>query len=224
MASRDVRTRERLLDAAARLFAAHGLKRVTVRTICRAARANVAAVNYYFGNKADLYAEVMRRAIDVLRETTHLSRQAGQGRAPEEQLKAYIRIMAERIIDPPSSDAWIHPLIMREMADPTPALAALVDRGLRPRVEYLCEVVGAIAQLPSGDTRVQYAVSSIQAQILSFRPNPLADRVQRLMKIPAFTVDRVVEHVTAFSLAGVHGLVTGTPADGLGDGPESRYT
>lgn len=210
MAQRDVRTRERLLDAAARLFAEHGLKRVTVRSICRAARANVAAVNYHFGNKVDLYAEVMRRAIDVLRETTDLSRQAAEGRAPEDQLKAYIRVMAERIMDPPASDAWIHPLIMREMADPTPALGALVERALRPRFEYLCAIVGAMLQLPSSDPRVQYAVGSIQAQILSFRPNPIAERVQRSVKMPPFSVDRVVEHVTAFSLAGMRGLVPDT--------------
>lgn len=196
-----------MLEAAARLFAAHGLKRVTVRSICRAARANVAAVNYHFGNKADLYAEVMHRAIDVLRTMTELSRRAGEGRAPEDQLKAYIRLMAERIMDPPASDAWIHPLIMREMADPTPALGALVERGLRPRIEYLCDVVGAMLQLPSSDARVQYAVGSIQAQILSFRPNPLAERVQRSIKMPPYSVDRVAEHVTMFSVAGVRGLV-----------------
>jgi AcrR family transcriptional regulator len=206
MATRDTRTRERLLDEAARLFAQHGLKRVTVRSICRAARANVAAVNYHFGNKADLYAQVMRRAIDVLRETTKLSRQAADGLAPEDQLKAYIRIMAERVINPPASDAWIHPFIMREMADPSPALTALVDRGLRPRIEFLCDIVGAMLQLPSSDARVQYAVASIQAQILSFRPNPLAERVQRSMKMAPLSVERVVEHVTAFSVAGVRGL------------------
>ena len=41
----DQETRQRLLDAAARLFAEHGFEKVTVRDICKEAGANVAAVN-----------------------------------------------------------------------------------------------------------------------------------------------------------------------------------
>ena len=51
---RDAATRARLLAAAGRLFADRGFKKVTVREICRAARANVAAINYHFGDKLGL--------------------------------------------------------------------------------------------------------------------------------------------------------------------------
>ena len=43
--SGDRETRFRVLQAAERLFAERGFKKVTVREICRAAKANVAAVN-----------------------------------------------------------------------------------------------------------------------------------------------------------------------------------
>ena len=59
----DAETRERLIEAGERLFAQQGFKRVTVREICRAARANVAAVNYHFGDKLGLYREVLQGAI-----------------------------------------------------------------------------------------------------------------------------------------------------------------
>ena len=51
----DLATKERLLREATRLFAERGFKKVTVRDICAAARANVAAVNYHFGGKPGLY-------------------------------------------------------------------------------------------------------------------------------------------------------------------------
>jgi len=47
-------TRERLLAEGARLFAARGYAGVTVRAICRAAHANVAAINYHFHGKRGL--------------------------------------------------------------------------------------------------------------------------------------------------------------------------
>ena len=70
MEEKDLETRARLLNAAARLFAEHGFARVTVRDICRKARANVAAVNYHFGGKDGLYQAVMRMAMETMQGTT----------------------------------------------------------------------------------------------------------------------------------------------------------
>jgi AcrR family transcriptional regulator len=48
-------TREKLLEAAGQIFAEHGFQAATVREICSRAGANVAAINYYFGDKVELY-------------------------------------------------------------------------------------------------------------------------------------------------------------------------
>ena len=73
----DRETRQRLLDAASRLFAERGFKDVTVRDICRAARANVAAVNYHFGDKRGLYVQLLQAATALMREATQEARRAG---------------------------------------------------------------------------------------------------------------------------------------------------
>jgi AcrR family transcriptional regulator len=70
-------TRERLIEAAGQLFADHGFRKVTVREICRVARANVAAVNYHFGDKLGLYREVLDTAISAQEATTAAARAAG---------------------------------------------------------------------------------------------------------------------------------------------------
>ena len=61
----DRETRERLLQVAKQLFADRGFRNVTVREICRDAHANVAAVNYHFGDKLGLYRAVLQSAIDA---------------------------------------------------------------------------------------------------------------------------------------------------------------
>ena len=52
--------KDRLLDKAEVLFAEKGYNAVTVREIIAAADCNLASINYYFGNKKNLYLEVFR--------------------------------------------------------------------------------------------------------------------------------------------------------------------
>ena len=83
---------------AAQLFADRGFKKVTVRDICREARANVAAVNYHFGDKHGLYREVLQRAIDTVRATSDAARVAGDGKPAEERLRRYIHVSLCRVV------------------------------------------------------------------------------------------------------------------------------
>ncbi len=64
-ASRKARdlTRDKLIEAAGHVFAERGYRAATIREICRRAGANVAAVNYTFGDKMGLYTEVLRHSV-----------------------------------------------------------------------------------------------------------------------------------------------------------------
>ncbi|ENO79407.1 TetR/AcrR family transcriptional regulator [Thauera sp. 63] len=62
-------TRDRILDAAERLFVEHGFEGTSMRMITGAANANLAAVNYHFGSKDALIQAVFRRRLTALNET-----------------------------------------------------------------------------------------------------------------------------------------------------------
>lgn len=57
-------TDERLLAVAERLFAAHGIDAVSLRSITIEAEANIAAVHYHFGTKVDLVRALVQRRVD----------------------------------------------------------------------------------------------------------------------------------------------------------------
>ena len=50
--------RERLIEAGEKLFAEHGWNGVSIRTIAAAAGVSLAALNYHFGVKEHLLAEI----------------------------------------------------------------------------------------------------------------------------------------------------------------------
>ncbi len=59
-------TRQRLIQAATRLFADSGFRGASVRDICNLAGANPGAVSYHFGGKRQLYRSVLRQAADAV--------------------------------------------------------------------------------------------------------------------------------------------------------------
>jgi AcrR family transcriptional regulator len=198
-------TRARLLAEAARLFADRGFKGVTVREICRAAGANVAAINYHFGDKAGLYLEVLRPAVKAMRESTERARAAGEGRPPEEQLRLAIVAFLQLAQSPDSM--VVHRLIQWEMREPTPALDLFVEEGVRPRMEHLSEIVAGMIGTSPSDKRVRRCVGSIQSQMLMVLPNPVAERLGTRGKPPTATVPpALVRHIVAFSIAGIRAI------------------
>jgi AcrR family transcriptional regulator len=204
MAAKDLETRERLIKTAAALFAERGFKKVTVREICRVARANVAAVNYHFGDKAGLYREVVKTAIQAMRETNELSQRAGEGESPEDQIRVFVKIFVQRLMGSGPS-AWIHKLMAREMEEPTEALDLVMRQVMQPRTEYLSGVASTIMGVPATDPRVVRAVVSLQGQCLLFaRSVPPA--MARMWGPIASDVEGTVDHITEFWLAGMKAI------------------
>ncbi len=60
MGNKRLQTRQAIIDVSLKLFADDGLAGVSIRTIAKEAKVNVAAVNYHFGSKSNLYFEVIR--------------------------------------------------------------------------------------------------------------------------------------------------------------------
>jgi AcrR family transcriptional regulator len=61
-------TRDKILDAAERLFARRGFYGVSIRDITAAAGVDVALVNYHFGRKLELFGAVLERRAAILNE------------------------------------------------------------------------------------------------------------------------------------------------------------
>ena len=62
----DANPRERLLDAAERLFAERGFEGTPLRAVAEAAGVNPALVSYYFGGKRGLLEAVFEQALEPM--------------------------------------------------------------------------------------------------------------------------------------------------------------
>jgi AcrR family transcriptional regulator len=215
--TRDVAaTRRRLLDAGRQLFADHAFDDVTVRDICRKAGVNLALVNYHFGDKLGLYLAVMDEAIDVIREFNDVAMNAPEGSPAEERLRRFVRAFLQRIFESQGVDGWVHRIIQHELNRPTDAVTRIMEEAIVPRLRYLSAVVTELLGCGPKDPRVMACVGSVHGLCLVYSRMLLAPRLE--VMAPDLTpsappnVDSAVEHVIAFSLAGIRAMRSGAGA------------
>src|SRR5437868_9978051 len=61
-------TKTRILDVAEGLFMEHGCEATSLRQLTAAAGVNLAAVNYHFGSKEELFQAVLTRRLDPMNQ------------------------------------------------------------------------------------------------------------------------------------------------------------
>jgi AcrR family transcriptional regulator len=202
----DDATRHQLLEAAAEVFAEAGFRDATVREICRRAGANIAAVNYHFGDKETLYAEVLRfsqqKAVEKFPPLLDVSPNA----APEKKLRAFVLSLLLRIFDT-GPTAWHGKLMSREMIEPTMALDNLVEERIRPMAEQLRKIVAEILDCPLDDEQVRLCSFSVVSQCLFYHHcKPVILRLFPLQPFDPAGIARLADHVALFSLAAMKHL------------------
>src|ERR1700722_17445986 len=128
-------TRDKILGAAGEVFAEQGFEGATIRAITERAGVNVAAVNYHFRDKADLYTLVVLDACSVRAAWRDAMAEASE--SPEERLRCLIYHFLESLVDP-ERPIWKRRLMARETANPTSALEELVEKHIHTlRNEFL---------------------------------------------------------------------------------------
>lgn len=202
-------TRRRLLEAASAVFAEEGFFAATVREICRRADANVAAINYHFGDKEQLYREVMRMGLREADARYPITRESlgGADAPPEQRLRAFIATLMRRIFDQDQS-ATYGKLMAREIIEPTPAFDVLLEETVRPNAALLHETVSELLGPDASAEAVRHAASSVIGQCLFYRHClPMLTRVFPEQRFEPDDIERLAGHITEFSLGGLRAIM-----------------
>jgi TetR/AcrR family transcriptional regulator, regulator of cefoperazone and chloramphenicol sensitivity len=199
-------TRQRVLDAAANLFAERGYNNVTIRDICAAADANVAAVNYYFHDKWGLYKELIEIIIEDSKRLQQAAHDSRPGTPPDVRLRKYIHTFLQHgLASSNEKEAWRGKLMGREMVDPTPGLDLFVDEVIRPNSARVGALIAEIMGLPKDDWRVGSCVGSVQTQMVGYF-GPIVRRLVPGLKFTPEVIAGIAQHITNFSLAGIRAI------------------
>lgn len=194
-------TSQRLLDAAGPVFARLGYRDATVREICQRAGVNVAAVNYHFGDKLELYTQTLARCMREGLERYPVTLGVAPQAAAEERLFAFVHSFLLRILGDGNPD-WQGQLIAREMMEPTEALDRIVEELIRPLFKHLCAIVAELLGTRATPAQVILCARSIVSQCVFYHHSrPVLQRLSPHEGSGSEHVLRLARHISAFSLA-----------------------
>ncbi len=197
------KTRAAIMEAAGKIFAEEGFSKATVRDICREAGANVAAINYHFGDKKGLYVSVLKHYQELALKAHPPDFGIHATQKPEEKLRVYIRSFLTRMMDD-VYPVWFARLLAREFTEPTWAFDILVEGSMRPSFRLLTEIVAAILGKKPDERIVRLCSMSIVGQCLYFRhSNPVIVRLFPGEFSGAGQIEELTEHIVHFSLNGM---------------------
>lgn len=182
------------------VFAERGFRAATVREICHRAGANLAAVNYYFGDKERLYVESVKRAHGRRQEAVPLPQWSPET-PPEVRLHDFVLTLLQRILGDPQCD-WQAQLMFREMQQPTAACRELVEEYIRPHFELLQSIVGELTPEGMTDQQGRLIAFGIVGQCLYFRiAEPVVRQLVEQSEFAHVEPRRLAEHITRWTLA-----------------------
>jgi AcrR family transcriptional regulator len=210
-------TRQRLLAAAAEVFAQKGYWGSTHAEICRKAQANTAAVNYHFDSKENLYVESWKYAFEKSVEAHPPDGGIAPEAPVEERLRGRILAFMQRIADP---DNYEIEIMHKEMANPTGLLTEAVQQAMERMRQGVRSIVRELLGDRANERQTALCVMSLVGQcfgpMLHLRrakmtpgtPRPVGPPpdAQRRCEAFEFGVEELADHVTQFSLAGMRGI------------------
>jgi AcrR family transcriptional regulator len=156
-------SRERLLAAAMRLFAEQGYSRASTREIALAAGVNVAAISYYFGDKAGLYKAAFTAMSPAPADNIAMFDQPHF--TLRESLQGFFKQMLAPLLEGDMMELCMR-LWFREMLEPTGIWANEIENGIRPEQDAFSRVLARHLGQPAPDDETHRLAFSIASMAL----------------------------------------------------------
>lgn len=191
---------ESILETAGEIFAEQGFRNTTVREICKRCKVNLAAINYYFGDKDHLYLACLKYYHSIATQKVPYNFGVNSSATPKEKLSTFIQTFIYRLLEE-GKKTLFGKLLAREYFEPTGALDILIEESIKPSFYLLSSIVREVLGDNCTEKKVELCTMSISGQCLYFRnAQPI---IFRLWKKEAFSeedIKEIAEHIINFSL------------------------
>ena len=192
-------TRQRILDAAGKLFAINGFAETTSKSIALEAGVDLASINYHFGSRNGLYQKVLAQAHSSIINIELLNNIAHSGQPAEKKLKAFIELLCNATR---SGNEWQAQTLAREILAPTSNLAVLFNQELEPKLLIIRELLSEVTGIPIDAPQLAPCLLNVIApcMVLLVAGQSVPGALQETANLPQ---QQLIEHMYHFALSGL---------------------
>jgi AcrR family transcriptional regulator len=200
-------TRDRIVASAGEVFADKGFDDATIREICQRAGANIAAVNYYFGDKETLYVETLKAAHEWRMSQARMPEWPA-GTPADLKLADFITTMVRRMV---VGDSACHiRLLLRELLRPDSVCADVARDYIRPEFESLQAILRELVGPGLRDEKLRMLAFSIVGQCLHYRvADALVRKLVSAEEYATYTPEFLAKHILEFTNHAISGYAPG---------------
>jgi len=205
--------KDRLLDAAEVLFCEHGFEGTSIRDIAASADCNIAAVNYYFGGKNNLYMDVWRRHLIPMRDAriAGIEKVMSKNKSRiklEDLLKSFADTFVGPLIDA-GIGSCLSRLMAREYIDRRLPTNIFVDEVMTPTMNAMSDAL--IKTCPGLDkSKVLMVIFSLIGQLVHLvHIRMMFEQSDEDLNLPVFDLSEVINHIVKFTAAGIRAYCKG---------------
>ena len=191
---------ESILEAAGEIFAEQGFRKTTIREICKRSGVNLAAINYYFGDKDHLYLSCLKYYHSIATQKVPYNFGVNSSATPKEKLSTFIQTFIYRLLEE-GKKTLFGKLLAREYFEPTGALDVLIEESIKPSFYLLSALVRDVLGNNCPEKKVELCTMSIIGQCLYFRnAQPIIFRLRNINAYSEEDIKEISEHIIKFSL------------------------
>ncbi len=199
---------ESILESAGEIFAQQGFRRTTVREICKRCKVNLAAINYYFGDKERLYLACLKYYQSIAAKTIPLNFGINPSDPPQKNLGTYIQTFMFRLLQEDKQTLFGR-LLAHEFFEPTGALDSLIEESIKPSFYFLSSLVREVLGNNLPEKKVELCTMSIIGQCFYFRnAQPVIFRLRGKDKYSNDDIKEIADHIINFSLKALESYST----------------
>ena len=215
-------SRERLLLAAMRLFAAQGFATTSTREIALAAGTNIASISYYFGDKAGLYRAAFSDHASCPADS--LAAFADPALTLREALHGFYATLLGPLKQGDRARMGMR-LWFREMLEPTGLWLEKIDNGIKPAHTSLVLVLGrhlGVAEPHDDIARLAFCVVGLAIHTMVARD--VIDQLDPTLLATSAAIDTWIARLVDYAEAMVNAEQARLEARGPATRPTTRPT
>jgi TetR/AcrR family transcriptional regulator, regulator of cefoperazone and chloramphenicol sensitivity len=200
-----LKTQERLLITASRIFAEKGYQDTTIAEICEQAQTNIASVNYHFKDKKNLYLQAWRYAYQQDLKNHPPDGGIAETTSAEQRLGGRICSLIARIADP---DSYSFAIVHKEMTLQSNLLEEIMEQEINPERLAMTRLIAELLGENASQKQIQFCHASVISQcfhLLHIKQLKVSEATRDYMMGLNDTA-LYANHVVAFSLAGIKAI------------------